>query len=398
MLLILSEGTEFAALAQDFTPDSHRTVVVTDASALDASVREYGHELESVIIGPDIEEEEALDAAAEVHARYPHLAVILVRERAGARLLRAAMRTGVHEVLSGYVDRDSYLQALESAMAETALHRERGVQPVHEGAPLGRIVTVFSSKGGCGKSTVATNLAMLLARHAPGDVALVDLDLQSGDVAVLMQLLPQWTSHDAAVHAATLDADQLVGFMTKHEEGVDVLAAPLQPEHGDALSAELTTKILQLLRSRYRYVVIDGPAYFTDPLLAALDESDLIVVLASLDVPSVRGLRTTLHTMEQLQVPASRIRRVLNRADSKVGLTVREVERSIGAVVDVAIPSSRDVPRSVNQGTPLALTDPGSPVVQAIDEIRRLVLPDTAGDHRAGRRRGLLRLPQPGGE
>jgi pilus assembly protein CpaE len=387
MLLLLAPESGFRALATDYAPDDVEVLVVVDMAALNDAVQTHYDRIQAVVVGPGIEDDEALEAAAGLHGILPGLGVVLVRERAGTKLLKSAMRSGVHYVLSGTLNREEFVDVVRSAMGETALHRVRGRTSAPEPVAAGRVVTIFSTKGGCGKSVVATNLALMLSQQAPDEVVLVDLDLQSGDVAVLMQLLPEWTIHDAAVRGERLDSEQLSGFLTVHPEGLHVLAAPLQPEHAEGIDGHTTSHIIRLLRERFRFVVIDGPASFTDPLLAALDESDLTVVIASLDVPSVKGMRTTLHTLEQIGISPSRIRRLVNRADSRVGLTVRDVERSMGAPVDIAIPSSRDVPLSVNQGTPLALSNPSSPIVQGIDELRRLVLPDeTTGEQPEPRR------------
>jgi pilus assembly protein CpaE len=229
-----------------------------------------------------------------------------------------------------------------------------------------KVITVFSSKGGCGKSFVSSNLAVLLASRTGAEIAMVDLDLQFGDLAIMLQLFPARTIYDAAQNLERLDAQALRGYLTPHRSKVFLLAAPLEPGLSETISAEAVKVILQMLKSVFRYVVVDSPPSFTDHVLGALDESDECVLITSMDVPSIKNLKLSLQTLELLGFGRNRIRLILNRADSKVGLRVQEVEKTLGTTVDVAIPSSREVPLSINRGTPLVIDDPKSPVVASL--------------------------------
>jgi pilus assembly protein CpaE len=231
----------------------------------------------------------------------------------------------------------------------------------------GRIITVFSAKGGCGKTVLSTNLAAALATTGP-EVALVDLDLNFGDVAIMLQLYPTRTIQDAAA-AGELDAVTLRSYLTPHQTGIWALVAPTEPTVADTVSASSVATILKLLRSGFGYVVVDTPTVLSDQVLAAFDESDTIVLLATLDVPSIKNLELTLQTMEQLRYPRSRILLVVNRADSRVGLRVPDVERLLGRPVDATIPSSRSVPLSVNKGSPIILEEPRGNVAEAIRRV-----------------------------
>ena len=195
---------------------------------------------------------------------------------------------------------------------------------------------------------------------------MVDLDLQFGDLAIMLQLFPARTIYDAAQNLDRLDADALKGYLTPHRGQVFLLAAPLEPGLSETISAEAVAKIIRLMKRIYKYVIIDTPPSFTDHVLAALDESDESVLITSMDVPSIKNLKLSLQTLELLGFGRDRIRLVLNRADAKVGLRVQEVEKTLGTRIDVPIPSSREVPLSINRGTPLILEDPKSPVVASI--------------------------------
>jgi pilus assembly protein CpaE len=185
-----------------------------------------------------------------------------------------------------------------------------------------------------------------------------------------------------------LDEQALGAFLTKHESGLRVLTAPTHPQYAEEISAESVAHILQLLKRMYRWVVIDGPPAFTDQVLAAVDQTDVVVVITSMDVPSIKNLKLSVETLRQLGLPRDRMRLVLNRADSKVGLTIREVEKSLGTEIDATLPSSREVPYAINQGLPVVLSRPKAPVSQALADLLDTVRPkDAAAGDRSRRSR-----------
>ena len=180
-------------------------------------------------------------------------------------------------------------------------------------------------------------------------------------------------------------------FLTHHDSGIWTLVAPTEPTVADTISPSTITNILKLLRSAFDYVVIDTPPAFSEPVLGAFDESDVLVMLATLDVPSIKNLKLTLQTMELLHFPKNRIRVVVNRADSKVGLRLPDVEKLLSAPVNATIPSSRSVPLSVNKGSPIMLEEPKGPVAESIRRVAALVTePEPASRARHKQRRSLF--------
>ena len=175
----------------------------------------------------------------------------------------------------------------------------------------GVVVTVFSAKGGCGKTTLASNLAASLADNGRREVCLVDLDLNFGDVAIVLQLFPAHTLADAVPLLETLDLPAVLALLTPHSAGLSALVAPVEPGSAETVPASLITTILQLLREQFAYVVVDTPPAFTDHVLAAFDQSDLIALLATLDIPALKNLKLTLETLDLLNYPRERLRVVL---------------------------------------------------------------------------------------
>jgi pilus assembly protein CpaE len=270
-----------------------------------------------------------------------------------------------------------------------------GEKPAAPAKAPGRVVTVFSAKGGCGKTTLATNLAVALADRGRRQVCLLDLDLAFGDVAIALQLFPQHTIADAVPLLDDLDYTGLHALLTTHSPGLMTLVAPLEPNTASTIPAALVTKILTILREHFDYVVVDTPpALDNDQVLAAFDQSDLLALIATLDVPALKNLKLTLETLDLLNFPMAKSRIVLNRADSKVGLTIAEVEKTLRTAISLQVPSSRDVPAAINRGVPIMLDDPKHPVSLAIRAFAENHITGTEGPTGGKpdrRRRRLLR-------
>ncbi|TLM78319.1 MAG: hypothetical protein FDZ70_04300 [Actinobacteria bacterium] len=308
---------------------------------------------------------------ASVYAAMPGLSgecgagVVLAAEAVDADLLRAALRAGVDDVVALADPLEDISAAIGRGLE--ASRRLRGA--VAEGAAeaaRAKVVTVFSTKGGVGKTVLATNLGVALARDTGKRVAVIDLDLEFGDVAIMLGLQPTHTIYDASQVFDRLDADLLAGFMETHGSGLRALLAPLHPEEAESISAARIGQVLDLMREEYDYVVVDTSPSFSEAVLAALDRSDEVFVVTMMDVASIKNTRISLQKLRQLGYPDSHVRIVLNRSDSKVLLEASEVESAIGGRVVAHIPSDRIVPRSVNKGVPVVLEMPKSEVARAI--------------------------------
>lgn len=376
MIVLADPDRRFQTRVADSVGRKDDLTVVDSVLVLDKILHDKSGEVSVVVLGPNLGMEEAFEVSRRIQTSMSDVSVILVANALTPDVLQQAIRAGVRDVLPAAFTGAQLLDSLSRAEALALQLRGRvGISVPEKAAdPTDhKVITVFSSKGGCGKSFVSSNLAVALAQKTGESVAMVDLDLQFGDLAIMLQLFPARTIYDAAQNLDRLDADALKGYLTPHRGHVFLLAAPLEPGLSETISAESVAKIIRLMKGLYKYVIIDTPPSFTDHVLAALDESDESVLITSMDVPSIKNLKLSLQTLELLGFSRDRIRLILNRADSKVGLRVQEVEKTLGTRIDVSIPSSREVPLSINRGTPLILEDPKSPVVASIMKLVEII-------------------------
>jgi len=341
----------------------------------------------AVVLGPSVASRASLEAIAALGPAVRSRRIVLVSAEPDVELLRLALRLGVEDAIP--LER----VAVELPVALSALAQgERGGPPSRSeerrpGAPTiglpGRVVTVFSPKGGAGKSVVSVNLAATMARRAMRTV-LVDADFALGDVSVMLRLDPPHTIAEAVGRLDRLDSTLIGGLLTHHEpSGLDVLAAPPSPSDAEKITPAMLSGVLGVLRTMAEVVVVDTPPVLDDLVLALLAESDVVVLVVSLDVPSVKNARLGVQALELVRDPAAPVVLVLNRAGSKVYLSTRDVERTLGLAADVTLPSDVLVPRSINKGTPAALAYERSRFAGGIRRLADLVL--SAGEGGGGR-------------
>jgi MinD-like ATPase involved in chromosome partitioning or flagellar assembly len=335
-----------------------------------------------IVISRDVALEQALSFTAQVRSERPDVAVILLRDAPDAGVLVAAANAGVREVVA-----TGDAQVLLDACQRMRLDQPPGfadAEPPEEAGHSAQIVTVFSAKGGSGKTTIAINLAVALNDCGARQVCLVDLDLAFGDVAISLQLTPTRTLIDALTNPVVDDEERLSALLTPYRPGLDCILAPVEPGDAEKVPAALVSELLDQLRHRYDYVVIDTPSQFSEHVLAALDSSHHHVLLTTPEVPALKNLRLTLDMLDLLSYSREARSIVFNRSDAHGGLTAADVEAAIKSPIAVHVPSSRDVPVSINQGVPIALTKADHPVSQAI---RRFADAAIVGEPAVTRRR-----------
>lgn len=344
-----------------------------------------------MVLGPSCSRQPGMGGAEGVLARRPDVGAILIAEDLSTDLFQRAIRIGVRDVLGSPVDTGQLNEAVRRVDQTLAVATPTGRAPGSmldddELGERGRVITVFSTKGGAGKSVLATNLGVILSQRSDRPVALVDADLQFGDIAVMLKLAPQHTIVDAVSSYERLDVGFLESLLATHgPSGLRVLPAPLEPAFADQVGADQMHHIVELLRSFCEYVVVDTPAYFNEVVLGLIEDSDDVLLVAGMDIPNIKNVKIGLQTLRLLNTPMSKIHLILNRANSKVKLEVSEVERTLQVKADALIPSDIVVPQSVNKGTPVVLDAPRSAIAKSLEQLADRFAPASAAKKR-GRR------------
>ncbi len=320
-----------------------------------------------VVIGPDIDLAAACQVMETVRVDRPEVGMILLRKRLDVTVLGSALRAGAREVVSAD-DLAALADACRRSLELSARLRTSAGKGHEE---TGRVITVFSAKGGVGKTTMSTNLAAYLASCGHRTL-LIDLDLGFGDVAIAMHLdqRANKTMEELAAMAGHLDEGGLSSVLTTHQQsGLEVLCAPTNPSGVERIPASTVTEVLRVARQVFEFIVIDTPPAITDHVLAAFDLSDSIVLIGTPDIPALKNLRVALETLDLLGSPPEARIIVLNRSNAKVGLSAADVVTAIRHEIAVMVPGSVDVPAAVNHGTLMALDQPRHPVSLAIREL-----------------------------
>ena len=321
----------------------------------------------------------------------PTAAVVMMSVQGEADYLRRSMLAGAREFLVKPFSSDELTASIRQVWSRERDKQSRIAAPIVAaaagggggGAPGGEpgiVVAVFSPKGGVGRTTIAVNLAVAAASLGGRRVALMDASFQFGDVGVLLNLNPKNKSiADLAAQLESGEPDDLANYVINHSSGVRVLLAPSSPEQAELITAAHARRVVERLREEHDLVVVDCPSSFNDATLGILDAADLILTLLSLEITSIKNMRLFLEVAEQLGYPPGKIRLVLNRADSTLGIRVADVEHSIGRKVDHTIVSDgRSVVYALNRGVPFFLSNREAQVSQDVLRLATAVVGTTS--------------------
>jgi len=331
--------------------------------------RDLGALPEIVIIGDAMPLQEALSIGSLIDRVLPGVELMLISEPDAETALNA-MRSGVREIISPLVTDEELLAIVHRAADNLSSRLKPHLAPtVVADIAQSTVIVVISPKGGVGKSTIATNLAVGLGRRAPTHAVLVDLDIQFGDAATLLDLDPAHSIADAFGTSAAMDTLILKTFLTAHPGGFYVLAGDDSPTVGDHVRSADVKHLIDQLASQFRYVVVDTGAGLGEHTLAALEKADEVIIVSSMDVTSIRAVRKELDVLSELDLLPARRHVALNFSDRNAGLTVKDVETVIGMPVAVSVPRSGDVTVAGNRGEALMMAKKPGPVAKAITKL-----------------------------
>ena len=327
-----------------------------------------------IVAGPSLGSKAGLSRLERIRHEHPATSIVLAFSRRPESSLREIVQTGAVDLLQLPVEDEDLQETLERA---ASLHRQLAALPPSVGSlptPAaaspsssgpGRVFTIASATGGCGKTFFATNLAFYLARHTGKRVCILDLDLQFGEVSTALRLRPRYTISDALQREDTDEEDlraHIEEYLVPHETGIWVLAAPKDPAEADRISPPDATRIIEAVRNRFDYVIVDTPAQLSEIVLAAFDMSELLYSMATLDLPSIRNMSVFLATLEKLKIPTQDIRLILNKAETDVGIDIPQVEKLFPQGFSSTLPYAKEVSRSINLGVPVLASSPGAEI------------------------------------
>lgn len=318
------------------------------------------HDEYVVVLGPNVPLQDALALCDGLRTTRPTVSAVLVRDELTTEVLTSAMQAGARDVIPSGAPESVSAAVTRAYQLYVALRGPGGA------THLGKVITVWSPKGGVGKTTMSVNLGLALTEGGARKVCLVDLDLAFGDVAITMQLFPTHSIEHAIGSENSLDADLLNGLLTRHHDSMMILAAPSHPDVRDRVSPTLVSQVIRTLKETFDYVVIDTAPAFDEQTLTALDETDEIVIVATLDVPTLKNVKVALETLDMLNIAPDHRHLLLNRADDEVGISPDRVEGILGMRPAAQVATSIEVAASTNAGNPIVAKNPYHPSSTAI--------------------------------
>jgi pilus assembly protein CpaE len=337
---------------------------------------------------PDLD---GIQAAERITQQMPSIAIIMMSVQGEQDYMRRAMRAGASEFLVKPFTGDELISAIRSVF-DTEVKKRRNfafqptggvVLPSADGASEqgnGKIISIFSPKGGVGRTIILSNLAVAVKKiDRSKRIALVDGSLFFGDISIVLDVPSSKTVSDLQGKVDQLDSQLLMDVMMSHPSGISVLLAPPKPEQAELIQADEYKRILLELRRNFDYVFVDTyPSLKDETQLAILDVSDYILTVMTLEMPSIKDVRLFLEVAEILEYPRDKIILILNRADSKHGLKVENIEGAIQHPIAASIVSSgAAVTLSINRGTPIVIEQPDNPFSRGIEALAFRVLNDT---------------------
>jgi pilus assembly protein CpaE len=340
-------------------------------------------------------------AASEIISeRLPSSPIIMMSVHGEAEQLKRAISAGAREFLVKPFSADEFATSIKRVFEKELSRREQATSSLPAMPSSGisaedlgehQVLAVFSPKGGAGRTTVATNLALALHRETGGRVCLVDANLQFGDVGVLLNLNPKNRSMLDAVDGGEPDREIINSVLIEHSTGIKVLLAPPSPEGADLVTPAYLRKMVDTLRESHDFVVIDLPAALNDHSLAMMDMADQIVVLTALEITTIKNVRLFLEVADQLEYDRSKIRLVVNRGDSAQGIRLADVEASIRRSIDGSIVSDgRLAVLAVNRGVPFVVSHPDGALSRDIIKLARTLAGDAIAAKETPNKRGLF--------
>lgn len=337
------------------------------------------HETSVVVVGPGHHIDVACKLSAEITERAPFAGVLVFADD-DPNAIRSAFRAGAADVLAPKLDDEAVARAIAEIENQTIRKREAEAARTHDVGEPARVITVLSPRGGVGRTLLASTIGLTLERDHPGEVVVVDLDLQNGDVSPMLGLAPNLSISSVVGREDDIDSADVKAILTKTETGLHILAAPPTLTSSVEVGPELVAAVLARLCESFRYVVVDTGTVLTEPALEAVDASTDLVLACAPDVPSVRALGRITDALGELNVVGPKRHLVVNKASDRYGMPLRDIEAVSGMSATAQIPAAKEIVMALNRGGALqeALNARGA-VQRAMNDLVKALVPATNG-------------------
>ena len=330
-----------------------------------------------ILMSIDISRLDAISSTEKLSLEVPEASVIIMGGQGDQERMHRALMAGAKIYLIKPFSGEELGNTIKTVHEQNQRLKTVLRQSTSAAAQSGKVISVFSSKGGAGKTTIAVNLAVALAQRKNARIGILDASLQFGDVALYLDLAPRATIVDAIAEADTLDENTIETYMTSYNDRLSLMAAPARPEQAGGITGGQVCAVLEQMKKKYDYIVADTSSDFNDITLAVLDNSDAIVVLAGVDLPTIKNMKLCLAIMQSLDYGSDKVHVVLNRANSTGGLSVQEIEHSLNLKFYATVPSDgKTVMTSINKGIPFVISQNQTPVAQNIFLLAQKLIPD----------------------
>ncbi len=324
--------------------------------------------------------------ATEIISReVPETQVVMISVQGEPAYMRRAMLAGAREFLIKPFSSDELISAIrrvyELSKARPVAAPAKFIGPKEKPEKVGKIISVFSPKGGVGTSAIAANLAVALSSGSNSQVALVDLSLQFGGQEVIFNLQPRRHIADLVSENISLDEETVTGAMLTHPSGVKILLAPPRPEMADYINSDLVKRVLSVLKEAFDYIIVDCPSFLNDITITALETSDFILLITTPELTAIKGVKQFFHVLEALKYPINNVLLVLNKDDRRSGISAKDIQATLKYPIEVIIPNDESrVLLSVNRGVPLYTVEKGSAFSEGIYKLANKIL-QKGGSH-----------------
>lgn len=323
---------------------------------------------------------DGIAATEKISLNFPNISVVMISVQGEAEYLKKAMMAGAREYLVKPFSADELVNTIKRTydLEQKRMGKIEVTKKIFgkskETKP--QVITIFGTKGGVGKTTLSVNVAVQLAKKTRKKVVLVDLDLQFGDVSVFLNVSPKKSIAELVQERGPLNIDLVESYLIPHISGVKILPAPMRPEYSELVTPNNVLEILTILRKNYDYVLIDTPPFFQETNLSALDMSNQVLLVMTMDLPTVKNMKLSLELLDSLH-HKGKTKLVLNRASEDLGINSADVENALDFLIAQQVPSDgKLVVTSVNKGIPFVLSNSNAKVSKAVDQLTTMIIED----------------------